>query len=592
MDVVTYAEKECIEIEHMGKEKPLIIQTDGSLLLEVDSPHFVRIRDELLKFAELMKSPEHMYTYRITNISLWNAASFGVTAEWILDFLRSNSKYKLPQNITFQIRTNIERYGKVKLVREGDALVLTAQDKLILDEIMGFKSMQKYIRDRIDDKRLSIDGSYRGNVKLELIYAGYPVEDLAGYVEGKPYPIALCETTLAGLPFALREYQRESVELYHAGGGAHGGAGVIVLPCGAGKTIVGMAAMAAVKSETLIITTGITACHQWKSEILDKTDIRAEDIGEYNGETKTIKPITIATYKIITYRKSKTDPFTHFDLFFKNKWGLIIYDEVHLLPAPVIRVTSEIQSTRRLGLTATLVREDGLEKDVFGLIGPKKFDVPWRELESKAFIAEAMCYDIRVPLEGDVRMDYVAATDKGKFRISSEHPAKYDVLRKLLDVLAGKNVLIIGQYIDQLEEIQKLFRFPLIMGKTPQSERDELYAAFKKGDVKTLIVSKVANFAIDLPDANGLIQVSGTFGSRQEEAQRLGRILRPKPGENKSYFFSVITSDSKEEEFAHKRQLFLTEQGYYYEIIEGAEIDNISLAPKVDDADGTDTGSK
>ncbi|MBI4977598.1 MAG: helicase-associated domain-containing protein [Spirochaetes bacterium] len=561
----------------MSNEKPLILQTDGSLLLEVDSPVFVTMRDTLLKFAELIKSPEHIYTYRITNISLWNAASFGVKADEIIDFLKTYSKYKLPQNIVFQIRNSISRYGKVKLLREGDNLILSADDKLIMDEIMNVKTFSKYIRETLDEKRCTVDGGFRGHIKLELIRLGYPVEDLAGYIDGTPYELALRDVTLSGLPFALRGYQNDSVAAFYANGDPSGGAGTIVLPCGAGKTVVGMAVMAKIKTQTLIITTGITACRQWKNEILDKTNISDEDIGEYNGETKTIKPITIATYKIITYRKSKNDEFKHFNLFFSNKWGLIIYDEVHLLPAPIIRVTSEIQSTRRLGLTATLVREDGLETDVFGLIGPKKFDVPWRELESKQFIAEALCYDVRVKLDDSMRGDYVMSSDKGKFRISSENPAKNDIIERLLDMLTGKHVLIIGQYIDQLEAIERRFGFPIIMGKTPQSERDRLYTDFKSGKIMTLIVSKVANFAIDLPDANALIQVSGTFGSRQEEAQRLGRVLRPKPGENKSFFFSVITTDSKEEEFAHKRQLFLTEQGYSYEIVEAKDLGQLTI---------------
>lgn len=564
----------------MANDKPLIIQSDGSLLLEVDSPHFTEIRNYLLNFAELIKSPEHVHTYRITSVSLWNAASSGHTADAVIDFLKTYCRYSLPQNVAFLIRDSIEKYGKVKLKREGDNYILVSDDRTIIEEIRNYKSFKKYILEDINASTLLVDGKFRGHIKLDLIHLGYPIEDLAGYAEGEHYPISLRKQTLSGFDFALRDYQKDCVDVFYADGGVKGGAGVIVLPCGAGKTVVGIGVMERMKTNTLIVTTGITACHQWKSELLDKTDIAEEDIGEYNGAEKEIKPITIATYKIITYRKNKKEDFKHFDLFFQKQWGLIIYDEVHLLPAPVIRLTSEIQSTRRLGLTATLVREDSLEKDVFSLIGPKKFDMPWRELESKQFIAEAFCYDIRIPLNEDERMKYVVSTDRGKFRISSENPDKLSVIERLLSLLEGKNTLIIGQYLDQLESIQEKFGFPIITGKTPQSERDRLYRAFKKGESKTLIVSKVANFAIDLPDANALIQVSGTFGSRQEEAQRLGRILRPKKGENRSYFFSVITENSKEEEFAHKRQLFLTEQGYYYEIIESKDLKDFNPITK------------
>lgn len=562
----------------MSQDKPLIIQGDGSLLLEVATSFFAEIRDYLLNFAELVKSPEHIYTYRITNVSLWNAASFKIQAEEILAFLKKYSRYTIPNNIAYQIKDNIGKYGKLKLLRENNMFLLRSDDAIIMHEIRNYKGIQKYLLEDLDANTLVVDGMYRGHIKLELIHLGFPVEDLGGYVEGKPYPFSMLATTKSEHPFFLRDYQKTCVDIFHADGRPEGGAGVVVLPCGAGKTIVGIGAMHRLQTETLILTTSVTACHQWRNEIIDKTDINPDDVGEYNGESKAIKPITIATYKILTYRKNKRSEFKHFNLFFQNKWGLIVYDEVHLLPAPIIRVTSEIQSTRRLGLTATLVREDGLETDVFSLIGPKKFDMPWRELESKQYIAEAVCYDIRIPLADECRMDYVTSTDRGKFRISSENPVKLDIVDTLLTLLRGKNILIIGQYLDQLKSLHDRFGFPIITGKTPQGERDKLYTAFKKGEVTTLIVSKVANFAIDLPDANALIQVSGTFGSRQEEAQRLGRVLRPKEGENKAYFFSVVTSDSKEEEFAHKRQLFLTEQGYFYEIMDKGDVATISLS--------------
>lgn len=565
----------------MSREKPIILQGDGSLLLEVDSDNFEEVRTFLLNFAELVKSPEHIHTYRITNVSLWNAASFHFTSEDIIKFLEKYSQFTLPKNITHHIKDTIEKYGKIKIVKEDERYYLDSEDKNIIAEILHYKNMTQYILCEVSENRLEIDGKYRGHIKLSLIYFGYPVEDLAGYKEGDPFPFLLRKNMLSnGKPFDLRYYQKACVDVFYAGGGAYGGAGVICLPCGAGKTVVGIGVMDKIKTHTLIITTGVTACRQWRNEIIDKTDIPADMIAEYNGEKKSIKPITIATYKILTYRKNKKLPFVHFELFFKQNWGLIIYDEVHLLPAPIIRVTSEIQSMRRLGLTATLIREDHLEKDVFCLIGPKKYDMPWRELENKNFISKAYCYDVRIPLDSTHREEYVMVSDRLKFRIASENIYKFKVVERLLKILQGKNILIIGQYINQLEELQKLTGFTIITGKTPQTERDTIYEKFKKGEIKTLIVSKVANFAVDLPDANALIQISGTFGSRQEEAQRLGRVLRPKENENRSFFFSIITTDTKEEDFAHNRQLFLTEQGYHYEILDDDAIEMIQFSEK------------
>ena len=553
----------------MNKNAPLIVQGDGTILLDVSTKHFEEIRNFMLVFAELVKSPEYIHTYRITLVSLWNAASLNYTSEQIIGFLKKYTSYEIPKNIIKQIETSIEKYGRIKIIKENEKYYLISEDKNIIDEILHYKLMTKYIKAEINNNKLEIDATYRGHIKLALINIGYPVQDLAGYKTGEPYHFNM-RTKLPsnGEDFALRDYQKNSVEAFYADGKPEGGAGVIALPCGTGKTVVGIAAMYKTQTRTLIIVTGVTACRQWRDEILDKTDIPPEDIGEYNGLNKEIKPITIATYKILTYRKNKESPFVHFELFFQHNWGLIIYDEVHLLPAPIIKLTSEIQSMRRLGLTATLVREDGLEKDVFCLIGPKKFDIPWRELEEKKFIAEAYCYDIRIPLDESHRADYVVSSDKVKFRIASENVLKYTVVKKIIEKLQGKNILIIGQYLDQLNEMKKRTGYTIITGKTPQSERDIIYKKFKTGEITTLIVSKVANLAVDLPDANVLIQISGTFGSRQEEAQRLGRVLRPKKGENKSYFFSIITTDTKEEDFAHKRQLFLTEQGYHYELLD------------------------
>lgn len=562
----------------MNKDAPLIVQGDGTILLDVSARDFEEIRNFMLVFAELLKSPEYIHTYRITLVSLWNAASLNYTSQSIIDFLKKYTSYEIPKNIIKQIKTSIEKYGKVKIIKEDEKYYLISDDRDIIDEILHYKAVVKYIKKEIDDNKIEIDPIYRGHIKLALINIGYPVQDLAGYKEGEEYRFNLREKLISSEEnFVLRDYQKNSADAFYANGRPEGGAGVISLPCGTGKTIVGLDIMHRIQNKTLIIVTGATACRQWREEILDKTDIPPEDIGEYNGLNKEIKPITIATYKILTYRKNKESPFVHFEIFFRKNWGLVIYDEVHLLPAPIIKLTSEIQSMRRLGLTATLIREDGLEKDVFCLIGPKKFDMPWRELEEKKFIAEAYCYDIRIPLDESHREDYIISSDKIKFRIASENILKYDIVKKIIEKLKGKNILIIGQYLSQLDEMQKRTGYTIITGKTPQSERDIIYKKFKSGEIKTLIVSKVANLAVDLPDANVLIQISGTFGSRQEEAQRLGRVLRPKKGENKSYFFSIITNDTKEEDFSHKRQLFLTEQGYHYELLDKDSFEDLEF---------------
>jgi DNA excision repair protein ERCC-3 len=432
--------------------------------------------------------------------------------------------------------------------------------------------VRPYLGDRLDESSFLVDPAFRGVLKQALISVGYPAEDLAGYTAGAALPTHLRELARNGMPFRVRDYQRDAADVFYAGGDVRGGSGVIVLPCGAGKTIVGIAAMALMQRSTLVLTTSVTAVKQWHREILDKTDLTDEQVGEYTGEIKEIKPVTLATYQIITHRADKKEEFPHFKLFDQRDWGLIIYDEVHLLPAPVFRVTAQIQARRRLGLTATLVREDGREEDVFSLIGPKKYDVPWRELESKGWIAEANCTEVRIGLPEDQRMEYAVAERRNKYRISSENPAKDDVVAQLLDYYKGARVLVIGQYLKQLRRLSKRFDMPLIMGQTGNAEREDLYNKFRKGEVRHLILSKVGNFAIDLPDANVLIQVSGTFGSRQEEAQRLGRILRPKAGGEVAHFYTLVTRDTREMEFAEHRKLFLTEQGYSYAVADGAEL--------------------
>jgi DNA excision repair protein ERCC-3 len=426
--------------------------------------------------------------------------------------------------------------------------------------------------ERLTPRAVRIEPAFRGILKQGLLAVGYPVEDLAGYTEGAPLELSLRQVCKSGLPFHVRDYQRNSADVFFAGGDVRGGSGVIVLPCGAGKTIVGIAAMALCQRNTLVLTTGITAAKQWRREILDKSTLNDDQIAEYTGETKNIAPVTLATYQILTYRPDKSDEFPHFKLFNERDWGLIIYDEVHLLPAPVFRVTANIQARRRLGLTATLIREDGREGDVFSLIGPKKYDVPWRELETKGWIAEANCSEVRTALPEDMRMEYAVAEWRHKYRIASENPEKDEVVGRLLQRYNGDRVLVIGQYLKQLRRLAKRFDLPLITGATPGPEREELYNRFRRGEVRHLILSKVGNFAIDLPDANVLIQVSGTFGSRQEEAQRLGRILRPKTGGEVAHFYTLVTRDTRELDFAHHRQMFLTEQGYSYEILDGSEV--------------------
>ncbi len=547
---------------------PAIVQSDRSILLEVDNPSFVSARNSLSRFAELEKSPEHIHTYRLSPLSLWNAASLGFTSDEVLRDLEAISKYDIPQNIRFEVVEQMSRYGKLRLVSRQDRLLLESTDRHIITEVWNNDQIRPYIDELLDDYTLAILPASRGFVKQSLIKIGYPVEDLAGYTPGKPLELELRKTTLGGQPFGLRDYQVDAVESFYAGGSERGGSGVVVLPCGSGKTIIGIGVMARCKTMTLILTTNITALRQWKQELLDKTSLTADQIGEYSGEVKDIKPVTIATYHILTYRKSKVSAFPHFGLFNREDWGLIVYDEVHLLPAPVFRYTADIQAKRRLGLTATLVREDNRETDVFSLIGPKKYDVPWKDLEKRGWIAEAACMEIRVGLPPEMRVEYAMAGLRKKYRIASENPAKTEVVERLIARHRDDLVLVIGQYLTQLEELAKEFNAPIITGKVGNEDRERLYNAFKRGEIKLLVVSKVANFAVDLPDANVAIQVSGTFGSRQEEAQRLGRIIRPKKNGASARFYSVVTRDTQDQEFSAKRQLFLTEQGYSYEIVD------------------------
>jgi len=554
-------------------ENPIVVQSDRSVFLETDRPNYELARDALAQFAELIKSPEHIHTYRITPLSLWNAASAGLTADEILQSLETYTKYDIPQNINQDVKEYVARYGRIKLVVEGESLVLVAKDAVLVKELTANRTLDRYFEKVVDPNRIEVKRGMRGRVKQALIKIGWPVEDLAGYVEGVPIDIELRDQTLTGRSFRLRQYQRDAADVFWAGGSAKGGSGVLVLPCGAGKTIIGIGVMSRISQHTLILSTNITALRQWRDELLDKTSLTLDEIGEYSGEVKEReRPIVLTTYQFLTYRKSRNDQFEHLDLFNNGRWGLIIYDEVHLLPAPVFRAVAEIQGKRRLGLTATLVREDGKEDDVFSLIGPKKFDVPWKVLERQGWIAKAECVEIRIPLPEDKRLEYAVADTKAKFRIASENPMKIEVIKELIEHHRNDNILVIGQYLDQLHVIAEILQherksdIPIITGKTPTKERERIYGDFKEGRLKCMIVSKVANFAIDLPDANVAIQVSGTFGSRQEEAQRLGRILRPKAEGKMAHFYSLVSKDTKDQEFAANRQLFLTEQGYRYVI--------------------------
>lgn len=549
-------------------ERPLIVQSDRTLLLEVQHPLFVKAREELSIFAELVKSPEYIHTYSITQLSLWNAAASGLTAAEVVNVLHKYSKFTIPKHLEDGIKEYIDRYGLIQFVREDGRIICKTRSPEILQEILSYKSLLAYFDKQVNETTAVIVESARGILKQELLKLAFPVEDLAGYHSGERLGVSLLPTSNSNQQFKLRDYQLAAISAFYRNGSVYGGSGVLVLPCGSGKTVIGLGVMAEVKSETLILTTNTTSVRQWIKEILDKTTLSSNDVGEYSGAEKQVKPVTVATYQILTHRSSKEEDFKHMGLFQQRNWGLIIYDEVHLLPAPVFRYTAGIQATRRLGLTATLVREDKKEDEVFSLIGPKKYDVPWMQMESLGWIAEAVCTEIRLPLSKIINQEYLTAPKKQKYKIAATNPQKLDLLKDILKKHENDSILIIGQYLDQLAEIAESLNVPLITGKVKQEQRDELYRQFKDGRIKVLAVSKVANFAIDLPDAKVAIQVSGTFGSRQEEAQRLGRILRPKAGDNQAFFYTIVSQNTIDQEYAMKRQLFLIEQGYSYHIQE------------------------
>ena len=540
---------------------PLIVQSDKTLLLDIDNPLSAECRQAIAPFAELEKSPEHINTYRLTSLGLWNARASGHDAEQVIDTLLKYSRYAVAHALLLDIAEVMGRYGRLRIESHPvHGLVLISTDVAVLTEVMRAKKVAPLLGIKVDDETVTVHPSQRGHLKQALLRLGWPAEDFAGYVDGQAHAISLNEEG-----WKLREYQKLAAE-----GFWHGGSGVVVLPCGAGKTLVGAAAMAHAQATTLILVTNTVAARQWRDELIKRTSLNEDEIGEYSGAKKEIRPVTIATYQVMTTRKKGL--YAHLDLFDSHDWGLIIYDEVHLLPAPIFRFTADIQSRRRLGLTATLVREDGMEGEVFSLIGPKRFDVPWKEIEAQGYIAPADCVEVRVTLTDHERLTYATAEQEDKYRTCATTATKKNVVIALAKQHEDDQVLIIGQYISQIDEIAAELAVPIIKGDTPVKEREELYGKFRSGEIKCLVVSKVANFSIDLPEASIAIQVSGTFGSRQEEAQRLGRILRPKSDGRSARFYSLVARDTIDQDFAQNRQRFLAEQGYSYRIIDADEV--------------------
>ncbi|GAA2067387.1 DNA repair helicase XPB [Leifsonia soli] len=536
---------------------PLIVQSDRTVLLEVAHPEAEDARHDLAVFAELERAPEHIHTYRITRLGLWNARAAGHTAEDMLGTLERYSKFPIPQTVSVDVSETVARYGRLVIERDDEGtLLLRSTDLAVLTEVATAKRIAPLLLERRDDTTFVVEVWARGQLKQELVKLGWPAEDLAGYTPGTPHEIGLKEDG-----WALRDYQRKAVTNFF-----DGGSGVVVLPCGAGKTLVGAGAMATAKTTTLILVTNTVSARQWRDELLRRTTLTAEEIGEYSGQVKEVKPVTIATYQILTAKRK--GEYAHLALLDALDWGLVVYDEVHLLPAPVFKLTAELQARRRLGLTATLVREDGREGDVFSLIGPKRFDAPWKEIEAQGFISPAACYEVRVDLPPSDRLSYAAAPDDERYRLAATAPAKLDIVRQLVARHEGERILIIGQYLDQIDELATALDAPQLTGATPVDERERLYQEFRDGRTKVLVVSKVANFSVDLPEATVAIQVSGSYGSRQEEAQRLGRLLRPKESGLSANFYTLVARDTVDQDFAQNRQRFLAEQGYSYTILD------------------------
>jgi DNA excision repair protein ERCC-3 len=540
---------------------PLIVQSDKTLLLEVDHEQADACRKAIAPFAELERSPEHIHTYRLTPLGLWNARAAGHDAEQVVNVLLTFSRYAVPHALLVDVAETMARYGRLRLDKHPvHGLVLSSVDKAVFEEVIRAKKVAGMIGERLDAETVAVHPSQRGNLKQALLKLGWPAEDFAGYVDGEAHPIALDETE-----WALRPYQREAVDSFW-----HGGSGVVVLPCGAGKTLVGAAAMAQAQATTLILVTNTVSARQWKSELLRRTSLTEDEIGEYSGAKKEVKPVTIATYQVLTMRRKGVYP--HLELLDAKDWGLIVYDEVHLLPAPIFRMTADLQARRRIGLTATLVREDGREGDVFSLIGPKRYDAPWKDIESQGWIAPADCVEVRVTLPEGERLAYATAEPEERYRLASCTHAKTLIAEQLVKQHQGEPTLVIGQYLEQLDELAEHLGAPVIKGETTVKERERLYAAFRAGEIELMVVSKVANFSIDLPEAAVAIQVSGSFGSRQEEAQRLGRLLRPKADGKTARFYTIVSRDTVDADFAQNRQRFLAEQGYAYRIVDAADL--------------------
>jgi DNA excision repair protein ERCC-3 len=540
---------------------PLIVQSDKTLLLEVDHPRAEEARRAIAPFAELERAPEHIHTYRVTPLGLWNARAAGHDAEQVVNALITHSRYAVPHALLVDVADTMDRYGRLTLEKDPDhGLVLRTTDRPVLEEVLRHKKIRPLIGERIDDDRVIVHPSERGHLKQELLKVGWPAEDEAGYVDGEAHRIDLDTST-----WSLRPYQQQAVD-----GFWHGGSGVVVLPCGAGKTLVGAGAMAQAKATTLILVTNTVSARQWRDELLKRTSLTDDEIGEYSGARKEIRPVTIATYQVLTTRRKGV--YTHLDLLDARDWGLIVYDEVHLLPAPIFRMTADLQARRRLGLTATLVREDGREADVFSLIGPKRYDAPWKDIEAQGYIAPADCVEVRVTLPDSERLAYAVSEPEDRYRLSSCSPVKIPVVERIVARHRGEPTLVIGQYLDQLDELAQRLGAEVITGETPVGQRQKLFQAFRVGEIDLLVVSKVANFSIDLPEASVAIQVSGTFGSRQEEAQRLGRVLRPKGDGRTAHFYTVVSRDTVDAEFAAHRQRFLAEQGYAYRIVDADEL--------------------
>jgi DNA excision repair protein ERCC-3 len=540
---------------------PLIVQSDKTLLLEIDHPDASDCRKAIAPFAELERSPEHVHTYRLTPLGLWNARAAGHDAEQVVDTLLRFSRYAVPHALLVDVADTMARFGRLRLEKHPHhGLVLSCTDRPVLEEVLRSKRVRPMLGERIDADTVIVHPSQRGNVKQALLKLGWPAEDFAGYVDGEQHSIALDQRD-----WSLRAYQTEAAESFW-----HGGSGVVVLPCGAGKTLVGAAAMAHAQATTLILVTNTVAARQWKDELLRRTSLTADEIGEYSGSRKEIRPVTIATYQVMIAKRKGA--YRHLELFDARDWGLIIYDEVHLLPAPIFRMTADLQARRRLGLTATLIREDGREADVFSLIGPKRYDAPWKDIESQGWIAPADCVEVRVTLTDSERFAYATAEPDTRYRLAASTDTKTGVVQRLVELHRGEPTLVIGQYLDQLDDLAELLDAPVIKGPTGVNERQRLYEAFRTGELSLLVVSKVANFSIDLPEASVAIQVSGTFGSRQEEAQRLGRVLRPKSDGRSARFYAVVSRDTVDADFAQHRQRFLAEQGYSYRIVDAEDV--------------------